>query len=192
MSAGDIRPAEPRFAEAVRGDMARFARVGGRRAPDRKVGAAFFLYAWLFLPGFRFVFAHRWRAVLAGVPVVGRLLARLYWARTCRRFGAEIAPDASIGPGCYMPHPYAIVLGECTLGRNVSVLQCVTIGKRGDAAAHGPVIGDDVQIGAGATILGPVTIGAGAQIGANSVVLKDVPAGAVAIGSPARILGADR
>ena len=169
--------------EAVRGDLVRHARAGGQRP-----GMGFFVYAWLFLPGFRFILAHRIQRLLGAIPAIGRLVARLYWARTCRRSGSEIAAIAQVGAGCYMPHPYAIVLGDCTLGRNVAVLQCVTIGKRGDDAPHGPIIGDDVEIGAGATILGPITIGHGAKIGANSVVLKDVPAGAVAAGSPARIM----
>ncbi len=170
--------------EHIRGDLVRVAKVGGQRP-----GGAFFVYAWLFLPGFRFILQHRIQRLLASIPVVGRIIARLYWARTCRRSGSEIAAIANVGPGCYMPHPYAVVLGDCTLGRNVAVLQCVTIGKRGDDAPRGPIIGDDVEIGAGATILGPITIGRGAKIGANSVVLKDVPEGAVAAGSPARILG---
>lgn len=172
-------------ADHVRGDLIRVAKVGSRRP-----GSAFFVYAWLFLPGFRFILAHRIQRLLASIPAVGRIVARLYWARTCRRSGSEIAAIANVGPGCYMPHPYAIVLGDCTVGRNVVILQCVTIGKRGDDAPRGPIIGDDVEIGAGATILGPITIGHGAKIGANSVVLKDVPAGAIAAGTPARILGA--
>lgn len=173
------------FAEHIRGDLVRVAKVGGQRP-----GGAFFVYAWLFLPGFRFILQHRIQRLVASLPVIGRVVARLYWARTCRRSGSEIAAIANVGPGCYMPHPYAIVLGDCTVGRNVVILQCVTIGKRGDDAPRGPIIGDDVEIGAGATILGPITIGQGAKIGANSVVLKDVPAGAIAAGTPARILGA--
>ncbi|WCP71912.1 serine O-acetyltransferase [Sphingomonas hankookensis] len=172
------------FREAVAGDLARFARVGGRRTPQR----GFLLKAWLFLPGFRFVLTHRLQALIATVPVVGPLVAKLYWARSCRRYGSEIAQIARIGPGCYIPHPYAVVLGDCTLGRNVVILQSVTIGKRGDSAAHGPRIGDEVEIGAGAILLGAITIGDGARIGANSLVLIDVPAGAIAMGSPARIV----
>lgn len=181
---GGVRAGWRRFRSDVAGDLARFGRVGGRTAPRR----GFLIYAWLFVPGFRFVLAHRWQALIATLPVVGRLLAKLYWAHVCRSYGSEIAQAAVVGPGCYMPHPYAIVLGDCTLGRDVVVLQSVTIGKRGESGAHGPRIGDGVEIGANTVILGAITIGAGARIGANSLVLADVPAGAIALGSPARIV----
>ena len=70
------------------------------------------------------------------------------------------------------------------------VYQHVTIGALEDGSKEVPIIGNDVVIGAGATLLGPIKIGDGVKIGAGSVVLKDVPEGATAVGVPAKILGA--
>lgn len=89
-----------------------------------------------------------------------------------------------------MPHPNGIVIHpEAELGPNCLVFQQVTIGTRDGAGA--PRIEGHVDIGAGAKIIGAVTIGRHAKVGANSVVLADVPAGATAIGIPARVVGAD-
>jgi serine O-acetyltransferase len=92
-----------------------------------------------------------------------------------------------IGPGLFISHGHGTVLAAARIGANLQVHQGVTIGwdYRGD---RGPVIEDDVFIGAGAKVLGAVTIGHGARIGANAVVLSDVPAGATAVGVPARII----
>ena len=73
-----------------------------------------------------------------------------------------------------------------SIGRNASIISCVTIGMRGEWAF--PSLGDGVFLGAGARILGGITIGDGASIGANAVVLSDIPAGATAVGVPARVL----
>jgi len=80
-----------------------------------------------------------------------------------------------------------VIHKEVVIGSNVTICQNVTVGGRGKAGA--PVIEDNVFIGAGACVLGPVRIGNGARIGANAVVLADIPAGAVAVGIPARIVG---
>ena len=168
------------FLDAVRGDVVRYG---------KRTGLAPTLYTFLFSAGFRFVLAHRLQRLVRVLPLVGRSLSKLWWAASCRRFSGEIAQSAAIGPGLYIPHPYGIVLGLCTIGRNVVVLQNVTIGKNGDTGIRGPIIADDVVIGAGSIVLGDVVVGEGAQIGANSLVLADVPAGAVAVGSPARVIG---
>ena len=89
-----------------------------------------------------------------------------------------------------MAHPYGIVVNAgATLGRNVTLFQGVTIGsKRSGRRAGVPVIGDNVVIYPNAVIIGRVVVGNGATIGAGAVVVEDVPAGAVAVGNPARIL----
>lgn len=79
-------------------------------------------------------------------------------------------------------------MGVAKIGRNVSILQNVTIGKRGDSSPEGTIIYNNVSFGAGAVVLGPLTVGENSSIGANSVVLRDVPPNSVAIGAPARIL----
>lgn len=174
-----------RFATEVGGDLRRHA---GRSGARPKLG--FLVYALLFLPGFKFIFAHRLQTLLRTVPIAGRLLSKLVWVRSCLRFGSEIAQFAEIAPGFYTPHPYAIVIGQCRIGPDASCLQGCTIGKRGDFDSHGPILGRGVMVGASSTILGDVVIGDHAKIGANSVVLIDVPAGRVALGTPAKLVPA--
>ncbi|MCG5237498.1 serine O-acetyltransferase EpsC [Xanthobacter oligotrophicus] len=156
----------------------------------RGVSIAFVFRMFLLTPGFQFVFANRLQEIVIRIPVVGRLLRRIIWWATCLIFSSEIALAAKVGGGLYVPHPYGIVVGSATIGRNLSLLQNVTIGHKNLDDLYDPVIEDDVQISAGAVLLGPITIGEGAVIGANSVVLKDVPAGGLAIGIPARIIPA--
>jgi len=102
--------------------------------------------------------------------------------------GVEIPWTTSIGPGLQIFHGHGIVVNAHTvIGSNVQIRQHVTLGaRRSDDDC--PVIEDDVVIGVGAIIIGSVTIGRGATIGAGAVVLTDVPAGAVAVGNPARVL----
>jgi serine O-acetyltransferase len=105
--------------------------------------------------------------------------------------GIEIHPSAEIGTNLVIVHPVGIVIGGfCNIGKNVQIQQGVTLGyRRGPIPGDGhPIIEDDVVIGAGAKVLGPVTIGRGSVIGANSVVLVSVPPFALAVGVPARII----
>jgi serine O-acetyltransferase len=114
------------------------------------------------------------------------------WAVVRHRFwsiitGAEIPLNCKIGGGLLIPHPNGIVIHHgARIGVNCLIHQQVTIGLIDTTGL--PIIGGHVDIGAGAKILGPVTIGDHARIGANAVVLCDVPAGATAVGIPARIL----
>ncbi len=97
-------------------------------------------------------------------------------------------PSARIGPGLLLPHPVGIVVGDdVEIGDNATIYQHVTLGQRGARDQSYPVIGHNVVIYAGAVIIGNITIGDGAVIGANAVVTGDVPAGATAVGIPARI-----
>jgi serine O-acetyltransferase len=101
----------------------------------------------------------------------------------------DIPINARVAGGLLLPHPQGIVVHrDAVIGPNCLIFHQVTIGTNG----HGvPVIGGHVDIGAGAKIIGPVRIGDHARIGANAVVTRDVPAGAVAVGIPARVLEAD-
>jgi len=100
--------------------------------------------------------------------------------------GADIPLNCRLGGGLLMPHPNGIVIHpDAEIGPNCLLFQQVTIGTRGGGA---PRIEGHVDIGAGAKIIGAVTIGKNARIGANCVVLDDVPPGATAVGIPARIL----
>ncbi|MFA6203931.1 MAG: serine O-acetyltransferase [Gallionella sp.] len=108
--------------------------------------------------------------------------------------GIEIHPGATIGRRFFIDHGMGVVIGETAeIGDDVTLYHGVTLG--GTSWRHGkrhPTLGDGVVVGAGAKILGPITVGAGAKIGSNAVVVKDVPAGATAAGIPARILDEEK
>jgi len=120
-----------------------------------------------------------WGDLLRGVAV----LRHRWWSIVT---GADIPLNCRLGGGLLMPHPNGIVIHpDAQIGPNCLLFQQVTIGTR---EAGAPKIGGHVDVGAGAKIIGSVTIGRNAKIGANCVVLHDVPAGATAVGIPARIL----
>ena len=106
--------------------------------------------------------------------------------------GVEIPPSTRVGRGLCVWHGTGLVLHKSVvLGEGVTLRHGVTIGILGDGHdddAGAPVLGDRVDVGAGAVVLGPITIGDDVAIGANAVVLCDVPSGATAVGNPARIL----
>lgn len=105
--------------------------------------------------------------------------------------GIEIHPGAEIGEGILIDHGMGVVIGEATIiGNRVTIYQGVTLGATGNEKEwkRHPTIGNDVIIGSGAKVLGPINIGDNVRIGANSVVLKDVPKNATAVGIPAKII----
>lgn len=119
-------------------------------------------------------------------------LARRWWVLQHRFWsivtGAELPIDCEIGGGLSMPHPNGIVVhGQCRIGVNCLIMQQATLGTNGYMGA--PVIGDGVDIGPGAMVLGPIRIGDGAMIGALSLVDKDVAADDIVYGIPARPSG---
>jgi serine O-acetyltransferase len=107
-------------------------------------------------------------------------------------FGIEVSPRVKIEGGLFLPHTVGTVIGAASIGRNCTIMQGVTLGALESdlnfSPATRPVIGNDVVIGSGAKVLGGISVGDHAKIGANAVVLCDVPAYAVAVGVPARIL----
>jgi serine O-acetyltransferase len=118
-------------------------------------------------------------------------LALAIQSRVSEVFHVDIHPAAKIGSGILFDHATGLVVGEtCIIGNNVSILHHVTLGGTGAVGGdRHPKIGDGVLIGAGAIILGNITIGAGAKIGAGSIVLIDVPPQTTAVGNPARLVG---
>ncbi len=123
-------------------------------------------------------------------------VAELYFlARFVNHFGRmltgiDIHPGAKIGRNFFIDHGFVVIGETAQIGDNVTIYQCVTLGGTnpadGVAGKRHPTISDDVIIGSGAQVLGPITVGARARIGANSVVTKDVPEGATMVGIPAR------
>ncbi|MDP7641466.1 MAG: serine O-acetyltransferase [Alphaproteobacteria bacterium] len=155
--------------------------VFGRDPAVRSRVEIFFCY-----PGFHALRFYRfgnwlWRYRLR---LLGRFVSHLGRMFT----GIEIHPGASIGRRFFIDHGMGVVIGEtAVIGDNVTLYHGVTLG--GVTWAPGkrhPTLEDDVVIGAGAQVLGPITVGKGARIGANAVVLKDVPAGATMVGVAAR------
>jgi serine O-acetyltransferase len=128
----------------------------------------------------------RWdtkNGLLANIVRKWSVLRHRFWSVVT---GADIPLNCQIGAGLLIPHPNGIVIHpDAQLGVNCLIFQQVTIGT--GTAVGVPKIGDHVDIGAGAKILGPVDIGAYVKIGANAVVVADVPSGATAVGIPARV-----
>ena len=100
--------------------------------------------------------------------------------------GIEIHPAAEIGDGLFIDHGMGVVIGETAeIGENVTIYQGVTLGGTGFATGkRHPTVQDNVTIGSGAKLLGPITIGHGAKIGANAVVIHDVPPNSTVVGNP--------
>jgi serine acetyltransferase len=123
-------------------------------------------------------------------PLYLKPVSFVYWVfyKTLTEFvmGVEVPPGCEIGPGARILHGVGVVVHEnARIGSNVTIFQGVTIGGKRDGV---PTIGNHVEIGASAIILGGVTIGDGAVIGAGAVVVKDVPANAVVAGYASRII----
>ena len=144
-------------------------------------------------PGVKAVFLHQIANFFhkAGFDLIARIISQ-----TSRFFtGIEIHPGAKIGKNLFIDHGMGVVIGETSqIGNNVTIYHSVTLGgispsidtERQRHEKRHPTIGDDVVIGSGAQILGPLTIGNNSRIAANAVVVKDVPENSTMIGIPAR------
>ncbi len=160
-------------------DLARYGRKGIKQA----------LGAWIIYPGFAVCCYYRLYHRIHRRGYFQYWFSMLLWRHVVNAFGCYISPLAKIGEGLQLPHAIAVVIGEGVIvGRNVTIYQNVTLGKSHHTVPGYPIIEDEVSIYAGATILGPVTIGRGATIAAHAVVNKDVPPQTTAIGVPARIV----
>ena len=134
--------------------------------------------------GVQALLAHRVAHAIdeAGVPVAPRALA--YMTRSIT--GVEIHPAAKIGGEFFIDHGSGVVIGETAeIGERVTLYQGVTLGGTGfQRGKRHPTLGDNVTVGSGAKLLGPIAVGDGAKIGANTVVVEDVPPGSTVVGNP--------
>lgn len=157
------------------------AAAQSRDPAARGVGPLQILATW---PGVHALLAHRVAHALygAGVPQFPRAIAALARAVT----GIEIHPAARIGVDFFIDHGMGVVIGETAeIGDDVTLYQGVTLGGTGFATGkRHPTVQDNVTIGSGAKLLGPITVGHGSKIGANSVVIHDVPPNSTVVGNP--------
>lgn len=120
------------------------------------------------------------------------LLARAVLYSLSRKYGLEISPNAQIGKGLYLGHPYNITVGEgCVLGINVNLHKGCTIGQTNRGKSGSPHIGDNVFVGINATIIGEICIGNDVLIAPNSFVNFDVPDHSIVVGNPGVIHHSD-
>jgi serine O-acetyltransferase len=161
-------------------------------ALERDPAARSSLEVALTYPGVHAIWAYRFAHALwsRGARFGARAVSSLARVLT----GVDIHPGASLAPGVFIDHAMGVVIGETAeVGENVTIYQGVTLG--GTSLSRGkrhPTIGAGTIIGAGAKVLGPITIGENSRIGANAVVLKSVPAGSVVVGVPGRITTRNR
>jgi serine O-acetyltransferase len=167
-----------RLLKEVRADL----RAARQRDPAAQGVSSFeILASWA---GVQALLAHRAAHALmeAGVPLLPRAIAYLIRAIT----GIEIHPAAAIGNEFFIDHGSGVVIGEtAVIGNRVTLYQGVTLGGTGfQRGKRHPTLGDNVTVGSGAKLLGPIAVGDGAKIGANTVVVEDVPPGATVVGNP--------
>jgi serine O-acetyltransferase len=174
-----------RLAGEIRRDV---AAAHERDPAARGVSSLEILASW---PGVHALLAHRVSHALhsAGVPLLPRLLSTATRAIT----NIEIHPAATIGDGLFIDHGTGVVVGETAeIGDDVTLYQGVTLGGTGFATGkRHPTVEDNVTIGSGAKLLGPITVGHGAKIGANSVVITDVPPNSTVVGNPGHVVRID-
>ena len=144
-------------------------------------------------PGVKAVFFHKFSHFfyVAGFELIGRIISQITRFFT----GVEIHPGAKIGKNLFIDHGMGVVIGETSeIGNNVTIYHAVTLGgsspsidsERQRHEKRHPTIGNDVVIGSGAQIIGPIKIGNGARIAANAVVVKNVDENATMVGIPAK------
>jgi len=155
---------------------------------ERDPAATSRLEVFLTYSGFHALLAYRLAHTLSkwGIPIIPRMISQLARWLT----GIEIHPRAKIGRGFFIDHGMGVVVGETAMiGDFVTLFQGVTLGGTGkERGKRHPTLGNHVVVGAGAKVLGNITIGDFVKIGANSVVLRSVPSNSTVIGVPGRII----
>ncbi len=167
-----------RIAGEIRADV---ASARDRDPAARGVGTTEILMNWA---GVQAILAHRVAHALHDAGVPGLPMAIAYASRAVT--GVEIHPAARIGDELFIDHGSGVVIGETAeIGDRVTLYQGVTLGGTGfQRGKRHPTVGDEVTVGSGAKLLGPISVGRGAKIGANTVVVADVPENATVVGNP--------
>jgi len=167
-----------RVAHEIRADV---TSARDRDPAARGVGTAEILMNWA---GVQAILAHRVAHALHESSVPGAPMAISYATRAVT--GIEIHPAARIGDEFFIDHGAGVVIGETAeIGDRVTLYQGVTLGGTGfQRGKRHPTISDDVTIGSGAKLLGPIEVGSSAKVGANSVVVADVPPNSTVVGNP--------
>ncbi len=166
-----------------------------RSIKERDPAAKSTLSIVLTYPGVKAVFFHRVSSFfhLAGFHLLARIISQITRFFT----GIEIHPGAKIGSNLFIDHGMGVVIGETSeIGSNVTIYHAVTLGgispsidsERQRNEKRHPTIGNDVVIGSGAQIIGPVKVGNGSRIAANAVVVNDVPDNTTMVGVPAKAI----
>lgn len=160
--------------------------VKARDPAARSAIEIYFLY-----PGLKAVRMHRLANKFYNKKMY--FMARWISQRASKKTGIEIHPAATIGKRFFIDHGTGVVIGEtAVIGDNVTVYQGVTLGGTGkDTGKRHPTIGNNVMIGSGAKVLGPLEIGDNSRIAAGAVVLKDIPPNSTAVGVPAKVVKRD-
>ena len=173
--------AEPVLGEIFRADLLAVL--------DRDPACSRLIEPLLYFKGFHGLQTHRFAHIL--VKQGRRDFALYLQSQASRVFSMDINPAARLGRGIFIDHGHSLVIGEtAVVGDNVSILQNVTLGGTGkDSGDRHPKVSDGVLIGAGAKVLGNISIGKCSRVGAGSVVLKDVPPRTTVAGVPARVIG---
>jgi serine O-acetyltransferase len=155
---------------------------------DRDPAARTNIEVLLNYPGLHAIWIHRLSHRLWGAN--WKLVARILSTFSRWLTGVEIHPGAKLGRRFFIDHGMGVVIGETSeIGDDVTLYHGVTLGGTSwNAGKRHPTLEDNVVIGAGAQVLGPITIGKGGKVGSNSVVVKDLPENATAVGIPARIV----
>jgi serine O-acetyltransferase len=178
----ELSHSRPKLSEQIRSDFHHYSQARRGSLPSR-------LWAVALKTGFWVVISYRLRNRWERRGFIRHKFSELlaFWSKLAS--GCYISAKADIGKNLDLPHPVGIVIGDgVAIGDRVKIYQGVTLGSSSLGEDSYPRLRDDVTIFANAVIIGGVEIGAGATIGAGAIVLRDVPAGATAVGNPARVL----
>lgn len=175
------------FSKMVISDVNREIMNTARKFPKNKPGYFFIIFRYLLgSKGFRSIFLYR----LFNIKFQN--LSSLYSILRMISFSIEIPCTAQIDEGFFIGHAEGLLINpNCRIGKNFTIYQGVTLGGNIGKIRDGrvaPLIGDNVFVGPGAKVLGPVTVGDNSMIGANAVVMKDIPKDSLAVGIPSKIV----